>query len=308
MKPNTLKNKYYINYLKQMLKSPLRYPGGKTRAISTLNQVFNDNFNINNYDYIISPFCGGCSFELNLLSKFNDKHFIFSDLFEPLIIFWQQVQNDNEYITNELSSLVNHVNKQDFNSYREDLMELMNNDELNIEINKSSVAIEYFVINRCSFSGSTFSGGFSSESSKKRFTISSVNNIKCLNNKLNNIQFLHQTFEETFSLIRSLTNENHKIFLFCDPPYHLSKSNSKLYGVNGDLHVNFNHNLLYQLLMNCNCDYILTYNDSNYIRELYKNNIIINAEWSYGMNKSHKSSEIIILSKKNVAKSNLIID
>lgn len=36
----------------------------------------------------------------------------------------------------------------------------------------------YFIINRCSFSGATLSGGFSLESSQKRFTTSSIERIK----------------------------------------------------------------------------------------------------------------------------------
>ena len=41
----------------------------------------------------------------------------------------------------------------------------------------------------------------------------------------------------------------------------------------------------------------MTYNNCDYIRNLYKDYIIIDANWSYGMNASKKSSEIIIISK-----------
>jgi DNA adenine methylase len=36
-------------------------------------------------------------------------------------------------------------------------------------------SIQYFIINKCSFSGSTLSGGYSQEASNKRFTQSSIN-------------------------------------------------------------------------------------------------------------------------------------
>lgn len=42
----------------------------------------------------------------------------------------------------------------------------------------------------------------------------------------------------------------------------------------------------------------MTYNNCNYIRNLYKDYTIIETSWKYGMNKSKKSSEIVILSKK----------
>ena len=37
---------------------------------------------------------------------------------------------------------------------------------MNLDDNLLQQSIQYFVINRCSFSGSTLSGGFSQESSK----------------------------------------------------------------------------------------------------------------------------------------------
>ena len=39
----------------------------------------------------------------------------------------------------------------------------------------------------------------------------------------------------------------------------------------------------------------MTYNNCEFIRNLYKSFKIIDAEWSYGMNKSKKSSEIVII-------------
>jgi hypothetical protein len=39
----------------------------------------------------------------------------------------------------------------------------------------------------------------------------------------------------------------------------------------------------------------MTYNNCDYIKKLYKNFKIIETAWSYGMNKSKKSSEIVII-------------
>lgn len=71
---------------------------------------------------------------------------------------------------------------------------------------------------------------------------------------------------------------------------------SKLYGNNGDMHENFNHDLLYNLIKTKN-NWLITYNNCEYIKNLYKDYLIIDVIWSYGMNKSKSSSEIIILSK-----------
>ena len=146
------------------------------------------------------------------------------------------------------------------------------------------------MINRCSFSGSTFSGGFSQESSIKRFTKSSIEKIKKLD--LSNIQFYNEDFEKFIN-----DNSTDKSLIFLDPPYYLEKK-SKLYGNNGDLHENFNHEKLFEVIKKYD-NWLLTYNNCDYIKELYKNYKIIEVSWSYSMNKTKQSSEIIILSKVN---------
>ena len=152
-------------------------------------------------------------------------------------------------------------------------------------------SIQYFIINRCSFSGSTLSGGFSEEASIKRFTPSSINKIEALD--FTNIEIHNNDFYE---FINNYTdNKDNKILMFLDPPYYL-QNKSKLYGNNGDMHEGFNHQLLFELL-NTKKKWIVTYNNCEHIRNMYKDYIIIDVNWSYGMNTSKSSSEIIIISK-----------
>jgi hypothetical protein len=61
---------------------------------------------------------------------------------------------------------ITEVSKEDFMNYRSTIMDLNNN--------ILQQAIQYFIINRCSFNGLTLSGGFSQEASKKRYTPSSI--------------------------------------------------------------------------------------------------------------------------------------
>ena len=60
--------------------------------------------------------------------------------------------------------------------------------------NSLEQSIMYFIINRCSFSGSTLSGGFSLESASKRFTKSSINKIENLD--LSNFTLYNFDFSE----------------------------------------------------------------------------------------------------------------
>jgi len=258
--------------------SPLRYPGGKTRACKIIDNIITTHFDIRQFDTLCSPFFGGGSFEFYFQNKYNHK-LIVNDKFTPLYNFWKQIKTNKDILYDELNKITS-VSKEQFTNYRNTIMELNNN--------MLQQSLQYFIINRCSFSGATLSGGFSEEASLKRYTPSSINKIKLLD--FTNIDVYNFDFEY---FINNFTNE--KTLIFLDPPYYLEKQ-SKLYGNNGDMHENFNHNLLYDL-MKTKKNWLITYNNCEYIKNLYKDYLIIDVNWSYGMNKSKASSEIIIISK-----------
>ena len=256
-------------------KSPLRYPGGKTRACKILDTIVNKYFDIKQFNTILSPFIGGGSFEFYMQNKYNLK-IIANDKFTPLYNFWNQSKLNNNELCEKLYKN-NDISKEKFQDYRTIIMN---------ETNDLIQAYYYFIINRCSFSGATLSGGFSKEASVKRFTTSSIDRIKQLN--LSNVDFYNKDFEEF------INDNTSNTLIFLDPPYYLEE-NSKLYGCNGDMHETFTHNKLYEII-STKKNWIMTYNNCDYIRTLYKDFTILDAEWSYGMNKSKQSSEIIIIS------------
>lgn len=260
--------------------SPLRYPGGKTRACKKLDSIFEEYFDTKQIKKIVSPFLGGGSFEFFLQNKYN-YDLICNDLFKPVYNFWLNCKTNKKKLCKELYKKVESkkgVTKEDFMNLRNSIME---------EPNSLKQAVSYHIINRCSFSGATLSGGFSEEASKKRFTPSSIDRINSLD-----LGKFEITNEDCIVVI-SRTNDNNDTMIFLDPPYYLEKG-SKLYGKDGDMHENFNHEALYKALENKK-NWMLTYNDNKYIRDLYKNFLILDVDWSYGMNKTKKSSEIVII-------------
>lgn len=173
----TSNNNKKSNIVKYENKSPLRYPGGKSRACKNLDMILNNNFNISDFNTIISPFFGGGSFEFFLQNKYKLK-IIANDKFTPLFNFWYNVKNNN-------NELVNKIDKNKFIFFRNQILH---------ENNILSQSVMYFIINRCSFSGSTLSGGFSEESSIKRFTESSCDRIKKMN--LENFEIFNLDFQD----------------------------------------------------------------------------------------------------------------
>lgn len=258
-----------------MNKSPLRYPGGKTKACVVLDKIFSENFNVSDFKKVRSPFFGGGSFEFFLQNKYGYR-ISANDKFTPLSTFWKTCKNDKDTLCDSLQKVVGKITKEKFTEYRKNI--ITTND-----------SVMYFVINRCSFSGATLSGGFSEESSRKRFTQSSIDRIRNLD--LSRFKIYNLDFKEYIN-----RNENSvSNFLFLDPPYYLL-SGSKLYGNNGDMHETFDHERLFQCVSKRK-KWMMTYNNCEYIKNLYKDFKIIETNWSYGMNKSKKSSEIVIVCK-----------
>lgn len=268
--------------------SPLRYPGGKTRACKKLESIINQYFNINEFDTLISPFFGGGSFEFYIQNKYN-LYLNVNDKFTFLYNFWLTCVNNKSELCSKLNEYINKLTKDVFLDMR-----------VNI-VNEPSIlqqAVYYFVINRCSFSGATLSGGFSQEASQKRFTVSSIKRIMDLNLNSDSFKINNEDFEEFINknYIQEQGNELiGKNLIFLDPPYYLEKK-SKLYGSNGDMHESFDHERLFNCLKTKK-NWIMTYNNCEYIKQLYENFEIIETSWTYGMNKSKKSSEIVIISK-----------
>lgn len=259
--------------------SPLRYPGGKTRACQILDDIMRQNFNMSEIREVISPFFGGGSLEFYLNKKYKVK-IRGNDKFKPLIEFWNCCKTSllRKEMCEKLFLYLDNVDKEKFLEFRSRVL-----DEENILLK----ACMYFIINRCSFSGATMSGGFSLEASKKRFTGSSIKRIEEL--ELEDFTFTNLDFEEFIN--KYYIGDD--ILLFLDPPYYLEKK-SKLYGKNGDLHDNFDHERLYKCLIKKK-NWILTYNSCDYIKDLYKDFKIIETSWSYSMNQSKISSEIVII-------------
>lgn len=263
-----------------MNKSPLRYPGGKTRACKILDEILVQNFDISTFDRIISPFFGGGSFEFYLQNKYNLR-IIANDKFTPLANFWRTCKTNRDELVTELEKKIDRISKTEFLEYRVQIME---------EPQQLEQSVMYFIINRCSFSGATLSGGFSQDASKNRFTRSSIQKIA---------QLALEEFEITnfdFTDFLAQFEQSPRDLLFLDPPYYL-ESGSNLYGKSGDMHEGFLHEVLFRVVKNYQ-NWIMTYNDCEYIRNLYKDFVIIPAEWSYGMNKTKKSSEIVILGRR----------
>ena len=256
------RNLYPPSY-SESIKSPLRYPGGKSRAVATIRKYIPSNIKI-----LCAPFLGGASVELACAA--DGVKVYGADAFEPVINFWKYAKWNSELLSEHVRKY-HPLTKQKFYSLQQDFK--------NVHDDFERAAI-FYVLNRSSFSGTTLSGGMSP--GHPRFNESAINRLRIF--KASNLFVQCADYKDT------LHKHNDK-FLYLDPPY---ANDEKLYGNKGDMHKGFNHEELADELKRRD-GWLLSYNDNELIRNLYNNYKIITPKWNYGMSGDKKSRELLIL-------------
>lgn len=254
------------------VKSPLRYPGGKSKAINQISKI------IPEFKEFREPFVGGGSVFVYLKQKFPSKIFWINDIYENLYHFWNECK---EYPNELIESIL------EFRDIYSDGKELHKYLLINIEhFDSLKKAAAFFVFNRITFSGTTESGGFSNAAFHKRFTKSSIERVKSLSKILSNTKITNCDYEEVLSA------PGKDVFLFLDPPYY-SATKSALYGKNGTLHKTFDHERFANVMKHSKHKWLITYDDSDYIRDLFSFASIRAWDLTYGMRNVNKDSNQI---------------
>ena len=138
-------------------------------------------------------------------------------------------------------------------------------------------------LNRITFSGTSESGGYSEQAFKKRFTISSIERLHKLKNILSGVRITNFDYEEVISA------KGDNVFIFLDPPYY-STVKSGLYGKNGNLHKSFDHYRFADVIRKCNHKWLITYDDSRFVRDIFSFATIVSWDLTYGMRNVTSSS------------------
>jgi len=243
-----------------------RYAGGKSRGKSQIISFIPD------IDEVCSPFIGGGAVELELGER-GIQVFGY-DVFQPLVNCWQQVKHDAGAVA-EAARRFHPTNREAFYRLQTTYFDIA--DPL-------TQAAAFFALNRSSFGGLTFSGGFSGEADN-RFTKSCI--AKLAGVKIPNLTVEQASFEVSLS-------RHPDTFAYLDPPYLLSAAKSNLYGIRGDAHRNFDHGRLAEVLRGRPGFWLLSYNDAEAVRRLYEGFAMVAAAWTYGTGKA--GAELLILS------------
>jgi len=227
------------------LKTPLRWAGGKSRALKKL-----ENHNPKNMDNIIEirdAFLGGGSYPLYLSQLYPEISIWVNDLYTPLYNFWIQLRDNHEEL------ILKVINKKEESDTIEKSKILflssknIINDSSSSDIDK---AVAFYVVNKCSFSGLTENSSFSSGASQQNFKINIIKDLKFYSELIKNWRITNLDYSE-------LMHGDGHIFLYLDPPYDIK---SNIYGKKGDLHKLFNHEKFKKDCLESKCRILVSYN------------------------------------------------
>ena len=241
-------------------KTPLRYPGGKSRACKKMEPFFPD---LRDYDVYYEPFLGGGSVALHVTKKYPNLKIVVNDLYEPLYNFWLRLQVDGDYVHSQLQQLKSrYPDRGSARGLFEDAKEKL----YDLDVTDKDRAVCFYIINKCSFSGLTESSSFSEQASDANFSMRGINKLPVYSKLIKdwyitNVDYCH------------LLGDKEKTFVYLDPPYDIKDN---LYGRKGSMHKKFDHDDFAKACEIYNSEMLISYNSDQLVKDrLYdgRNNI-----------------------------------
>ena len=234
-------------------KTPLRYPGGKSRALSKLFQFIPD---LKDYTEFREPFLGGGSVAIEIGKRYPHIDIWVNDLYEPLYNFWKVLQSDGQKLRDILIQLKQRHSdpssaKQLFLDAKDYLAKPVGN-----SIDR---AVSFYVVNKCSFSGLTENSAFSKQASESNFSVNGIERLPEYSLMIKKWKITNLSYEHMLS-------DEEETYIYLDPPYEIK---SNLYGRKGDMHKGFNHDEFATVCDKSTSPILISYNSSQLIRDRF---------------------------------------
>ena len=238
------------------LKTPLRYPGGKSRACTKMDQYFPD---LRNYNEYREPFLGGGSVALHVTKKYPDIKVWVNDLYEPLVNFWIQLRDNPHEIKRQLQELKQrHPDPVSAKVLFEDSKRYLSLQKG--ECDDTVRAVSFYIVNKCSFSGLTESSSFSKQASDSNFSFRGIEKLPFYSQLIRKWKITNLSYEH-------LMDNEWDTFVYLDPPYDIKDN---LYGRKGSMHKGFDHDEFAKKCDECYMPQLISYNSNQLVRDRFK--------------------------------------
>ena len=241
------------------LKTPLRYPGGKSRAIVKLLQYLPDLTQVKEFR---EPFLGGGSVSLEITKRYPHIEVWVNDLYEPLYNFWCELRDNGKDLQKELENLKgSHPNQDSCRCLFQAMKERINDKEQS----DFDRAVSFYVVNKCSFSGLTESSSFSPQASDSNFSLAGILRLTGYTELIKDWKITNHSYED-------LLTDWKDAFIYLDPPYDIKDN---LYGKKGGMHKGFDHDKFAKDCDQHTAPMLISYNSSQLVKNRFK-------EWTAG--------------------------
>jgi len=249
--------------------SPLRYPGGKTKAIGLITQYLPDP----TPKKILSPFMGGASLEIAWSNLDEVEEVVACDIFHPLTNFWNHILNDPDALADELAKFK--LGDDNYRAYKQ-ILKNWYEDPKNNPLTDLEAAAHFYYNMQLSygpmFLGWTSPGKPPQQKDYDKLLIR-IREFKCPKLKVETL-----SFED--SLIKYPEH-----FVYADPPYLLGYDSTVFKAIypnqGGEHHKGFKHELFRDLIKSRKSEFIISYNDCGTIRDWYKDYEQFYPKWQY---------------------------
>ena len=267
--------------------SPLRYPGGKTKLYSKVQSIINQALPENNRIYI-EPYAGGAGLALKLLYKNDVCKLILNDLDEHIFCFWDSCLNDASTLCDRIENC--HIDLSEWKKQRD----IYRNDKMHCKLD---VAFATLFLNRCNVSGIVKGGPIGGMEQKGTYKLDArfnkielIHKIRKIERFRDRIQFYNMDAIEFLKWIEENVSDTNS-FLNLDPPY--VKKGPMLYR---NSYTREDHIRISEIMNKLEKKWIITYDESDFIRELYSNFKMEKIVLGYSAGKTKSGSELIIYS------------
>lgn len=266
--------------------SPLRYPGGKNKLYPLVKLIINKNGCNSCNSIYIEPFVGGGGLSLALLFNEDVETIVINDYDKAIYSVWRAIMTETDKFINLIKKTPVTIEEW----HHQKLIYLNYNNKYSLELGFAT-----FFLNRTNRSGILKAGPIGGYSQKGKYKIDCRYNKERLVQKVlriaenkNKIKLYNY---EIRTFIKKIIPLYKNCFVYFDPPY---------FNKGKELYQNFfskqDHEDIASLIKNVKSSWLLTYDNSTTIKEMYKEYDIKKYRVTYSLANTGEAEEIILTS------------
>lgn len=267
------------------LLSPLRYPGGKAGLAPFLSDILELN-DIREADYF-EPYAGGAGAALALLTSGRVRRILINDADFRIYSFWHTIINNPMWFVDKIMKA-----KLDLKEWREQREICLSSGN-----DMKDIGFAAFYMNRCNRSGVLNSGPIGGYEQAGEWRLNARFTKPALIKRVIDISSLREKIEisnlDAVAFLKKRLpsgNSRKKSFVYLDPPYVEKGRRLYLNAYEPDDHGEISKYIAQQKVL----PWIMSYDDSELVRYLYKNQQVAFLPIRYSLQKKRTANELII--------------